>query len=338
VPRRRTTAVGALACALILGGVAALTASAAPAALLLPQSTAFAILGHSCGGIQEKAYATGFDPASGYPTGDVYIQTRCGGSGRGGGYKTTTYSAWVGVIWDFAGNVLSYAKLASAPAVNPTFSDTDAFGDTVYNLNGAAYLAVPVPVAPVGVAAVQSGDQFQVSWMPNGVNPLAMTSSTLTATPVSSTAPVLTATVSGSATSGLVGPLQPQTTYQITVVNTTLGGSSPPSTPINVTTAAATTVPSAPTGITARWTAVGATTATLIASWNAAVAGDSPVDQYEVTINGSDGGGTFTQYVSGTTLVASFIVDWVPDWSVTVRAHNAAGWGPWSATVTLGGL
>ena len=44
-----------------------------PGNLLLPQSMAFAILGHSCGGIKEQAYVTGFDPASGYPTGDVYL-------------------------------------------------------------------------------------------------------------------------------------------------------------------------------------------------------------------------------------------------------------------------
>ena len=61
----------ALVGALILCGVGASTASAAPVSLVLPQSTAFAILGHSCGGIQEKAYVTGFDAVSGYPTGDV---------------------------------------------------------------------------------------------------------------------------------------------------------------------------------------------------------------------------------------------------------------------------
>src|SRR5262245_35275386 len=46
-----------------------------PISLLVPQSTAFSILGHSCGGIQEQSFATGFDPVSGYPIGDVYMQT-----------------------------------------------------------------------------------------------------------------------------------------------------------------------------------------------------------------------------------------------------------------------
>ena len=45
-----------------------------------------------------------------------------------------------------------------------------------------------------------------------------------------------------------------------------------------------------------------------------------------------------TQTVSGTTLIASFTVDWTPNWSVTVQAHNAFGWGPVSSVFTLGGL
>ena len=82
----RKTIPAALVCVLILLAVGASTAGAATVPLLLPQSTAFSVLGHSCGGIQEQGYATGFDATSGYPTGDVYLSTRCGRSGRGGGY------------------------------------------------------------------------------------------------------------------------------------------------------------------------------------------------------------------------------------------------------------
>src|SRR5262249_55452790 len=135
-----------------------------PLRLLLPQSKAFAVLGHSCGGIQEQAYATGFDSATGYPTGDVYIQTRCGGSGRGGGYQVTTYSAWVAATWDFAGHLVSSTPLATAPTVNPSFTATDSYGDVVYNAGTAAFLIVPVPAAPNDVRAVQVGDDFQISW------------------------------------------------------------------------------------------------------------------------------------------------------------------------------
>jgi len=118
------TAVGADSAAL----------GASPTSLLLPQSTAFSVLGHSCGGIQEQALATGFDATNGYPIGDIYLQTRCGGSGRGGGYHTTTYSAWVGVMWDYTGAVVAFEVLAGAPTnVDPTFSAIDAFGNEVYN-------------------------------------------------------------------------------------------------------------------------------------------------------------------------------------------------------------
>jgi hypothetical protein len=334
---RRST-VSALACALTFLVVGVSTGAAAPLSLLLPQSTAFSILGRSCGGIQEQAFATGFDAATGYPSGDVYIQTRCGGSGRGGGYHSTTYSAWVGVGWDFAGNVLSSGRLTAAPTVSATFSATDANGDKLYNTGTAAYLVVPAPGAPTGLSAAQVGDQFHLSWAAAPPNPAVITSSTLTATPVGSTAPILTATVSGSAASGLVGPLQPQTTYQITVASSTAGGSSPASAPITVASAAASVVPSAPTGLHAHWTAPGYPSDSLAASWAAASPGDSPVDQYQITINGSDGGGTFTQTVAGTTLAATFAVSDIPDWSIQVRAHNTAGWGPWSARSTLGGL
>lgn len=310
------------------------------ASLRLSQAAAFAILGASCGGIQEQAYTTGFDPVSGLPTGDVYLQTRCGGSGRGGGYHTTTHSAWVDVTWDFTGTVVSSARLAAAPTVDATLTATDAYGDSLQNISAAAYLVVPVPSAPTDVTAVQSGDQFQVSWTPNGANPLATVSSTLTATPVDSTDSAITVSVTGSDATGLVGPLQPETTYQITVVSSTIGGSGPASTPVEAMTATASVPPSAPTGVTARWAIAdpAGDTDTIVVTWLASVPGDSPVDQYEVTITGSDGAGTFTQTVDGTTLTTSFTVSDTPDWSVTGRAHNSVGWGPWSTRVTQGGI
>ena len=98
---------------------------------MLPQETALAILGRSCGGIQEKAYATGFDSTSGNPTGVVLMSTSCGGSGRGGGYHTTLYSASVGVTWDLTGAVVSDVIPAPAVTLNPTFAAYDAHGNEV---------------------------------------------------------------------------------------------------------------------------------------------------------------------------------------------------------------
>jgi len=309
-----------------------------PTRLGLPQNLAFAILGYSCGGIQETVSA-GFDVTNGYPTGVVDLSTSCGGSGKGGGYHTTKHTASVVVTWDFAGNVISAIPLTNGVTVDPT-TGADGLGDVIYNVGSVAYLVVPVPAAPTGVTAIQTNDSFQVSWTPNGVDPLAITSSTLTATPVNSTASILTATVTGPATTGFIPSLQPQTTYQVTVVNATLSGTGHASDPISVTTSLATIKPSAPGGVAASWSNLNPTgaTDTLIANWQAANPGNSPVDQYLVTITGSDGGGTFTQTVSGTTLTAYFGVDYIPNWSVTVQAHNAAGWGPVSVAFNLGGL
>jgi hypothetical protein len=309
-----------------------------PANLLLGQSMAFAILGRWCGGIKEQAYVTGFDPTNGYPTGEVHLSTTCSTGGRGS--RPATFTAWASVSWDLAGNVISSSTVSNGPAINPALTATDAYGDIIYNVGEAAYLFVPIPTAPVSVTAVQSGDQFQISWTPKGVNPTAVTSSTLTATAINSTASNLVTVVAGPATNGVISPLQPQTTYRINVVNSTLSGSSPASTPITVTTLVASVPPSAPAGVTARWTNLDPTgaTGTLVVAWEAALPGDSPIDQYRVTISGSDGAGTFTQMVSGTTLSTSFTLDDIPNWSVTVQAHNVVGWGPLSNVVTVGGL
>jgi hypothetical protein len=313
--------------------------AAAPMQLLLSQSAAFSILGHSCGGIQEQVFTTGFDQPTGNPVGVVYMSTRCGGSGRGGGYHTTMYSAWATVTWSFAGATLSYSIASPAPTVNSTFSAYDGHGDQVYNQNNQAYLVVLVPAAPTNVTATPSAGQFQVAWTPDPSAPPALiTSSTVTATPLGfATAPAVTNTVTGNGASALLGPLQPQTTYQISVLSTDAAGSGPPSGAVTVTTGASALLPGAPTNVKARWTAPGSPGDTLVATWNAAPAGDSPTDQYQITITGSDGGGTFSQNVSGSTLSATFAVSDVPDWKVQVRAHDAAGWSPWSISVRLGG-
>src|SRR5215831_11227099 len=87
-----------------------ITASVANAGTvqLQPIPDACARLGHSCGGIQQQIFGEGFD-ANGDITGYVFAQTRCGGSGRGGGYHVTTYSTWVAVTWNLSGVVIDEA-------------------------------------------------------------------------------------------------------------------------------------------------------------------------------------------------------------------------------------
>ncbi len=126
---RVAVALGTISVLAVAGFDSSASASS-PVALSIPQGTAFTILGYWCGGIQEHPYATGFDPTSGYPTGDVHLQTTCNGSGRGG--HSITHTAWAAATWDFTGAVVS-ASAVQAPTVDPTFSAYDANGNEVYN-------------------------------------------------------------------------------------------------------------------------------------------------------------------------------------------------------------
>ena len=115
-------------------------AATAPLQLVVPQGTAFAVLGYDCGGIKEHAYATGFDtsldPAAGYPTGDVFLTTTCSAGGRGG--HEFTVSAWTSDTWDLTGALLVYTVLSGAPSVDPSLVATDsATGNEVYNEAGS---------------------------------------------------------------------------------------------------------------------------------------------------------------------------------------------------------
>jgi hypothetical protein len=213
--------------------------------LFMSQSAAFAVLGHWCGGISEQVYATGFGP-KGYPTGAAHLQTTCSSGGRGS--RPTTYTGWGSVTWDWFGETRSYARLQGAPSgISTTFSAKDAHGDRIYNIGTAAYLETtkpPIvpPAAPTGVtgyvSATEVGEQvvlrLQVGWTPAPETAGLITSSTVTATPVGSTAPVLKATANGAAAGALLSPLQFATTYRITVTNTDPEGTSHSSTPIEV--------------------------------------------------------------------------------------------------------
>jgi hypothetical protein len=88
------------------------------------------------------------------------MSTRCGGSGRGGGYHTTLYSASAGVTWDLTGTVVSYVVPAPAVTLNPTFSAYDGYGNEVYNQSGSAFLLLApgfVPVARVTAVTPSTG-------------------------------------------------------------------------------------------------------------------------------------------------------------------------------------
>jgi hypothetical protein len=140
-----------------------------PVALVVPQSTAFTVLGHDCGSIQEHNFITQFDTSSGYtngyPDGDAYIWTNC----SCGKDCSTTYKAWVSVIWDFTATLVTYTVLASPPTVNPTLSLFDTHGNQIYNQSNSAYLVlaagfVPAPrVAGVSPKSAPQGTTLAIS-------------------------------------------------------------------------------------------------------------------------------------------------------------------------------
>jgi len=238
--------LGVLASAATCAALASTASASAPIALYLSEPYAFDILGHSCGGIQERSYATGF-ALNGYPTGVVHLQTRCGGSGRGGGGHSTTYTASAGVVWTWFGETRSAVTLTAPPEEEATFTATDAHGDRLYNSGAHAYLEVgepPLqpPAAPTaisaGVALVENGSaellQMTVAWTPSGETAALITTSTVTATPVGSGAPVLSASASSYSSSVHLGPVEPDTTYRVTVTNTDSEGTSEPGVPVEV--------------------------------------------------------------------------------------------------------
>lgn len=137
---RRAVTIGvatvmAAACLVGIGAAAGVASATTPPVieLTMPQGAAFAIIGHSCGGIQEDVYLTGFDPTSGFPQGVVDVHTSCGGSGKGGGGHSTTYSGSADVTWDFTGVMVTDSAPATWTYGPPPFSATDANGNQIYD-------------------------------------------------------------------------------------------------------------------------------------------------------------------------------------------------------------
>jgi len=228
----------------VCAGLASAASAASPIRLYLNEGDAFRVLGHSCGGIQQESYARGFG-TNGYPIGNVHLQTRCGGSGRGGGGHTTTYTGTASVVWTWFGETRSYGAL-KGPLVG--ISAQDSHGDKVYNVGNVAYLQTGTPplrppAPPTGVAAsfslYESGEseflRMTVGWTVAPETAGLLKYSTATATPVNSNAPVLTTTVIPYFSSAALQPVQPGTKYRVTVTSTDSEGTSKPSTPIEIT-------------------------------------------------------------------------------------------------------
>ena len=242
---RKTVLVFATA-AIVSGALAGAASAAETLRLYMGEGPAFAVLGHWCGGIQQEVYETGFS-SRGYPIGNVHLKTTCGGSGRGGGGHSTTYTQTAGVEWTWFGETRSYGAASGGLEAKPA---TDAYGDRLYNVGSAAYLEkgtppLSPPAAPtnigVSVGLAESGSseylQMNVAWTEDPETEVLISSSTVTATPVGSSAPVLTYTSSSNYfREAHLAPAEPNTKYVVVVTNTDAEGTSQTSTPVEVTT------------------------------------------------------------------------------------------------------
>ena len=140
--------IAAVATAVIGVGVTVSTAVASvPLSLVLPQATAFAYIGHSCGGIQEKVYGTGFGGTQNFPTGVVQMTTTCSTGGRGS--RPATFTGWAEASGDLTGATVTSSALAAAPPLNPTLAVFDSHGNELYNQSAHAYLLLASGFVPV---------------------------------------------------------------------------------------------------------------------------------------------------------------------------------------------
>ena len=138
----RRLSMGLSATAVVVAGTSTIGGGPAGAAtaqisLVVPQVTAFSILGYDCGGIKELAYVTGFDnsmdPSAGYPTGYVYLTTTCS-AGKGSDF---TVDDWTADTWDLTGALLSHSVATPNPSPPSPVSETDPLtGNQIYDSAG----------------------------------------------------------------------------------------------------------------------------------------------------------------------------------------------------------
>lgn len=119
------------------------------------------LLGASCGGVHIASYVTGFD-TNGNIKGEVYAWTRCGGSGRGGGYHTTTYQSWHSITWDLLGNYTLNSYDGVMP--DPLFTAADQYGNMIFNVCNGTTNGQPACVASA-----------TISYVPPGTTPVSVT-------------------------------------------------------------------------------------------------------------------------------------------------------------------
>jgi hypothetical protein len=230
------------------------------------------------------------------------------------------------------------------PGSAAVYAETVTVGTTVAQQNKVSHSfsdsvnigVPPVPSSPQNLQVSQSGPNLQVSWTPPATGTSSLLRSTITATPPTGS-PISLAVPPGT-TSGVLTNVQPSTTYSVTVTSTSYTGTGPAAA-LSFTTEAPTVPPGAPQSVSAAWTSED-TPASLTVSWGTTEPGNSPTDSFEIQAVPVSSPTTLPleAVIPAPASAYIFSADNEVSWQVSVRAHNAAGWGPWSTAVVVPAL
>jgi len=105
--RKVVIALGAVAAVLVATMIVDCADAAASTALLVPSSMAFAVLAARAAASRSRPSRRGSTRRAVIRPATFICRRAAAAVGRGGGYHTTTYSAWVGVTWDYTGAVVA---------------------------------------------------------------------------------------------------------------------------------------------------------------------------------------------------------------------------------------
>jgi hypothetical protein len=231
------------------------------------------------------------------------------------------------------------------PGSAAVYAETATVGTTVTQQNNVSHSfsdtvdvgVPPVPSAPQNLQVSQAGPDLHVSWTAPATGSSSLLRSTVTATPP--TGSPFTVVVPAGGTSAVLPNVAPSTTYSVNVTSTSYTGTGPAAA-VSFTTESPTVPPGAPQSVSASWTSMDSP-ANLSVSWGATDPGNSPIDSFEIQALPANSGTTspLDAVVSAPATAYSFgNADNSVTWQVTVRAHNAAGWGPWSTAVVVPGF
>jgi hypothetical protein len=233
------------------------------------------------------------------------------------------------------GNVSSatVSGLTTGDTYSFTVQATNGLGTGAASGSSPSVVAPSLPGTPTGVTGVASSSSIQLSWVaPGSTGGSSITGYLISYTDVATSA-TLTQTSTGSGLTATVAGLLPAHSYTFTVATVTAIGTGTAST---VTSAIAIPVAPVAPGV------AGAVVVTAVpggahVSWTTpADTGGSPVTGFMVAyLDSTDGTGTVTHTVASGATTDAAVLHAGDHYAVTVRAVNALGNGPASASTTV---